>query len=95
MWTLKERVLKCGAHDCVESPEMDRQTDREPALPNSMEQLQSIRTMKSNRNKQIYMDDCYMISSERDCRVERVAKRSWLVFVMSDSRINKSHNVNK
>jgi hypothetical protein len=76
MWTLKGRVLECGTHDCVESPEMDRQTDKEPALPSSTEQLQSIGTMKRNRTKQIYMDDCYMISSERDCRIERVAKRS-------------------
>jgi hypothetical protein len=31
MWTLKGRVLECGIHDCVESPEMDRQTDRQRA----------------------------------------------------------------
>ena len=57
-----------------------RWTDRQTESQHYQAQRNSYRVselLKCNGIKRIYMDDCYIISSERDCRIERVNDRGW------------------
>jgi hypothetical protein len=57
-----------------------RWIDRQTKSQHCQAQRNSYRVselLKCNGIIWIYMDDCYIISSERDCRIERVNDRGW------------------